>query len=504
MKTLKILYVLLLIFSIQPSFAQVKWEGKDQNPDDLVKTGLKYVEQNQLNEAIQLAKTVLNKYPSYLDFTYIMGISYLKMGNYDWSAQYFRQIIASNPNYLDAYSGLARSLWKLGNYQEADAIWTTSNFLEKDQNYVHQLKKEYDEETLAQRNTLKLEQTLKGIAQKNSLADMQLLDSILLAHPDRLDVLQLKANITHFNNPDLSIGLYRQLILEKYEAESNLNKIAAWYASKKEYHQAAEIMDSLIILNPKETAYTELKSVYEDNKTYTYYLILDQSFVSYDRPVGTYFMSGLGLGAKLNPKISLSGQVNWANLRNGEGFQYLLESWMNYSKTVYSYNSVAYSTSLAFPTWRAAYTIYKEFPTWQVDLGLRYMKPQIGEGNYSGVASIGKYIGANFFYLRSFLTFDQDRIETSFAGSWRYYYNENKPETFFTILGNLGTSPDDRERYLFYNNPSVFKSYAIGMGIQHKFGKYIVGSNGNWSIYKITDINYLNQFNLNLSLKRYF
>lgn len=504
MKTFYTLYIFLLFFSFSKTYAQVQWQGKAENPDDLVKIGLKYVEQNQLNEAINLAKTVLEKYPSYTDFSYILASSYLKMNKFDWAEQSFKQIIAEHPNYLDAYSGLARALWKQGKYQEADGIWSVQGFEGKDLQYRNQLKHEYDLETLEHRNALKLEQTIKGIAQHPSAKDILLLDSILLINPDRLDVLQLKANRLHATNTDQSIPLYKELINKKYEIEPNLNKVASWYASKKEYHRAAEIMDSLIILNPRETSYSDLKAIYEDNKAYTYYLTLDQSFVTYDRPVGTYFMSGIGLGAKLNPNISFSGQVNWANLRNGEGFQYLLESWMNYSKTIYSYNSVGYSNSLAFPTWRAAYTIYKEFPTWLVDLGLRYMKPQIGDGNYSAVASVGKYFGANFFYLRSFVTLDQDRVETSFAGSWRYYYNENKPETFFTIIGNLGTSPDDRERYLFYNNPSVFKSYSIGMGIQHKFGKYILGSNGNWSIYKITDINYLNQFNLNLSLKRYF
>jgi len=500
-----IFFFFMFICLANHTCAQVVWEGRVQDPDSLVKKGMDYVRENRFDESIDLARTVLAKYPTYSDFVYILGISYLKMNRPIWAEQYYRKVIASSPDYYDAYYGLAHSLWKQGRLDEADHVWETLPDSIVQSDYVKQLHHDFITETMGEKDEKRIETIKRTIKDLPASAGLQRLDSLLLKSPDRLDLLELKADLLFATGRDAEATAILEHLISKDETrERTLLRIADIYAQQKDFNKAYAIMDTLVALNPRQTTYQRLRLIYDDQKVYKNYIAFEQGFLTYDRPVGTFFMSGFTYGTKLRPSISLSGQVNWAHLRNGKGFQYLVESWMNYSKTLYSYNSVGFSDSYAFPKWRAAYSLYKEFKSWQYDIGVRYMYPHIGLDNLTGVLSIGKYVGPNFFYLRSFLTYNQERTETAFAVSWRYYYNEEKPETYFTIIGNIGTSPDDPERYMFYADPSVFKSYAVTMGIQHRIGKYVLGSNGSWSVYKITDLNYLHQYNLNLSVKRYF
>ena len=485
--------------------AQVNWEGRAYNPDSLVYTGLRYLKNGDVKRSIDLSHAVLSKYPDYVDFTYILASSLLKSDQPERAEGYFRQVLLQTPDYTDAFFGLLSSLNKQAKFQSItllvesmpDSLVRTPAFRE--------LAVIIDAHEKAHNDSVRREKVDELRAQARYVEAIVLLDSLIVNAGAHSNDEQIRADMLiqskQFQLAEVSVD---SLLKRRINMEKNLRHKAFLVESRKDYRLASTVMDSLVAIDFANQSYKKQRAFYQDNIDYKYYAQLEQNIITYDRPQQTFLMTTMALGYKVKPSWTLIGQSSWADLRNGDGFQYQLDSWMTHNSTLYSYASAAYSNAAAFTRWRLAYTLYKEFPGWLVDAGARYMVPQIGDGNFTGVLSVGKFISNNLFYLRSFWTYDTQRLEKAFSLAWRHYYNESKPETYFTIIGNIGTSPDDRDRYQFYNNPSVFKSYSLTMGLQHRVNKYVLATNGSWGVYKINDSDYLNQYNLSLSIKRYF
>ena len=132
------------------------------------------------------------------------------------------------------------------------------------------------------------------------------------------------------------------------------------------------------------------------------------------------------------------------------------------------------------------------------------MRSSDKQDNYGFVASAGRYFGNTLIYARGFILHDPFRWNQAYSISAKHYYDENNPSSYVTLIVDIGTSPDDPARYQFLTHSSDFLSRSISAGGQHRLNNWGIGIMGTWNHYKIAEQQFNQQYDLNLSLKKYF
>ncbi|MDX6181726.1 YaiO family outer membrane beta-barrel protein [Flavobacterium sp. Fl-77] len=171
---------------------------------------------------------------------------------------------------------------------------------------------------------------------------------------------------------------------------------------------------------------------------------------------------------------SLVGRISYANRFSqsqsiANGIQYEIESYINTGKKSYSYFDVAYSSDLAFPKLRLAYSFFYNFKNgWEADLGARYIKGKDSESASFNVG-VGKYIGSAWLNFRTYIQKDNP----AFLINSRYYFKSKYD--YVSLFGGYGTSPDNRTTLGEYEQRSTLESYRIGIGYSVTFSKHYIG-----------------------------
>src|SRR5690606_17378459 len=214
-------------------------------------------------------------------------------------------------------------------------------------------------------------------------------------------------------------------------------------AAQKDYTQALRYALQLQQASPRTYRFTKMVKKFRENLPYDFYIGLNHTQIAQDRPHGHFFISGVEFGHQIGANDMLIGQFNYGNRRGEKGYQMALDAWLNYNSKMYAYHHIAWADGSVFPTWRAAYSLYREAGRWLFDVGGRYVRSSDRQDNYGAVVSAGYTMNTVFVYLRSFLLHDEYRWNQAYSLSLRYYYNEEKPRSYVTIIGDIGTSPDD-------------------------------------------------------------
>ncbi len=493
----------------QSIYGQVLWHNRKFDVDSLIPKAVTYLRDGKLDESIMLSRAVLAKYPKYTDFRYILGLSYKKIGRGDWAIPYFEQVLQADTSYKDVYLPLAMIYESHGNNAKAREIWQFAlkrfpndkeiitsyrEFQAKD--IANKANLQMDSWYQAGRRSLEQGEIAKALAYSDSIQAKNAKDARYLylrsnAFMYSKDFIKAKAIYeTMYNNGDSSIFVIEQL--------------ANVAAANKDYKEALRFMDRLQQKSASDDRYKQLAKVYRENLPYNFYVGVNHMQSSQDRPNGHFFISGLEYGHKIGKNDILIGQFNYGNRRGEKGTQLGLNAWINYSSNVYAYHSLVLADGSVFPTSRAAYSVYHEAGVWLFDLGSRYVRSSDKTNNYGLVASTGRHFGSTFVYLRGFLLKDEQRWNQAYSLAVRHYYNSEKPNSYVTVIGNIGTSPDDPARYQFLNNRFDFLSRSINAGLQHRIENWGFTVMGGWSYYKITENKFMNQYDLNLSLRKYF
>ncbi|WP_343565831.1 YaiO family outer membrane beta-barrel protein [Sphingobacterium sp.] len=507
----KLLYILFFfqLSWIAPLEAQVIWNNKKHDVDSLVPQAVRYLREGKLDQSIMLSRTVLATYPDYTDFTYILGLSYQKMGKFDWAIPNFESVLAKDANYKDSYLPLALSYERVGDWFRAKQVWQRALQRFPKDTAITEAYREFKARETLYISSYQMDDWYKkgreSIASGDTSKVFSYADSMenLTSNDNRSLYLRSAAFMLNkeYNKAKSTYELLRSRGDSSVFVREQLSNIAA---ANKDYVLALDYIEPLRRQFPDHTDYGRLSRVYRENLPYHFYLGLNHMQSAQDRPNGHFFISGLEYGQRLNKKDVLIGQFNYGNRRGDKGYQAGLDAWINYGPSLYAYHHIAWADGAVFPTWRAAYSIYREAGSWLFDVGGRYVRSADHINNYGMVASAGRYIGPTFIYLRGFLLHDAKRWNQAYSLSLRHYYNSEKPDSYVTIIGNIGTSPDDPSRYQFLNNSYGFLSRSINAGWQHRIDSWGFTLMGGWSYYKVAEGTFMNQYDLNLSLKKYF
>ncbi|MNK10822.1 Beta-barrel assembly-enhancing protease [compost metagenome] len=506
-----LLYALIfsLLFLVQALHAQVNWQNKQYDVDSLVPKAAGYLRAGQLNESITLSRTVLLKYPKYTDFKYILGLSYQKMGRADWAIPNLEEVVSNAPTYRDAYLSLAALYESSGQYEKATVTWQSALKHFPQDTEIIRLNQEFDLRNLRRNRDANMDIWYKKgrdfVGKGDALQALAYSDSIQRADSTDNRFLYLRSSALMVNKEyDRAKADFENLWGKGDSSIFVTEQLANIAVLNKDYSRALVYMNRLLDKSPENEQYRHLAKVYRENLPYKFYIGANHMQSSQDRPNGHFFISGLEYGQKIGAKNTLIGQFNYGNRRGEKGYQVGLDAWINYSKNLYAYHQVAWADGSVFPTWRASYSLYREAELWLFDLGGRYVRANDNTNNYGLVASAGRYFGSTFVYLRGFLLRDEQRWNQAYSLAVRHYYNSEKPDSYVTLIGNIGTSPDDPSRYQFLNNRFGFLSRSINAGWQHRIDNWGFTVMGGWSYYKVAENRFMNQYDLNLSLRKYF
>ncbi|WP_286862664.1 MULTISPECIES: YaiO family outer membrane beta-barrel protein [Sphingobacterium] len=510
MKKLLILMVVflqsLLAYTIS---AQVVWQNKKCDVDSLVPQAISYLHEGKLDQSVMLSRTVLAKYPQYTDFNYILGLSYQKMGRGDWAVPYFEKVMANDAKYKDCYSPLALLYEAKGDLDKADKVWQLARTRFPDDMELAAAYREYESRSMrnAVNNNIDnwYKEGLKCIARGELQKAISISDSMQRADAGDNRYLYLRSSAYMSGNDYNKAKSGYEMLWDKGDSTVFIQEQLANIAvANKDYQTALTYMQRLSRQSPQVESYRQQAKVYRENLPYSFYVGLNHTQSAQDRPNGHFFISGVEYGKKVGTKGMFIGQFNYGNRRGEKGYQVGLDAWLNYSAKIYAYHHLSWADGTVFPTWRAAYSLYREAGPWLFDVGGRYVRSADHNGNYGMVASVGRYLGPTFVYLRGFLLHDEQRWNQAYSLAVRHYYNSEKPNSYVTVIANIGTSPDDPSRYQFLNDRFGFLSRSVNAGWQHRIESWGFTLMGGWSYYKVAENRFINQYDLNLSLRKYF
>lgn len=206
---------------------------------------------------------------------------------------------------------------------------------------------------------------------------------------------------------------------------------------------------------------------------------------------------------KFKDKSAVIGRVNYSDRKTVKGVQFETETYWNHSPSYYSFASIGLANNITFPELKASYSLNRNFSKgWEGELGYRYLRAEKMD-IHSAIWGIGKYLGNYWINLKGYIIDDAGKLHHSYRLTGRYYVNDELD--YLALILSTGTSPDDRSRNFQYNNFGSFLSKSVALGYKKMFkGNFSVSLMGGWNNQKINDYDYLNQFDVYISLGKHF
>ncbi|MEO8235905.1 MAG: YaiO family outer membrane beta-barrel protein [Flavobacterium sp.] len=376
--------------------------------------------------------------------------------NYTKAINLARLGIKNAPNYLDFHLALGRT------YMLTKQADSSRYFLK----YVINKNTKYKEAFIY---LTKLE-----IEQNNSLEAIITVDNAIKIYPDDKDLEILKLQVIYSENNDEKAIEYLELLVAKYPDDTKLKQ-----------------------------QLVELKT-----KTSSDRVGVSYNYTAFSRDnYGPWHLVGLQY-TRERKKITLIGHINFVDRRAfgnsiKSGFQYEIEAYNKINNKSYSYADIAVSDGTAFPKLRLAYSYFRNLGnSWEGDLGIRYTKTT-DKDLYSGVLGVGKYVGAYWFNLRTYLNFENSKTYPSFTATARYYLDTKY--NYLTAFVGYGTSPEERNTIQVFQERLTFNSYRVGAGYYKLFGEhYVTGLQASFNRQEYQLDTFQNEYNLYISLQYKF
>lgn len=226
-----------------------------------------------------------------------------------------------------------------------------------------------------------------------------------------------------------------------------------------------------------------------------------QSF--YDNHKAQTSITSFEYSRLLANKSTIIGRVNYSDRDAANGFQFEAETYWNHGPAYYSFASLSVANNDVFPSFKGAYSLNRNFKKgWEGELGYRYLRAD-NMNVHSAILGVGKYLGNYWLNIKGYLIDDAGNWQQSYRFTGRYYLNDRLD--YLTLIASTGTSPDDRSRVFEDLKFGSFLSKSLAIGYKRSFQKnYSASFVGAWNNQKISDVNYLNQFDLYFSLSKYF
>lgn len=335
-------------------------------------------------------------------------------GNYSKSKEISRQILSQEPDYHDVRILLARTYAWDQNYREART--QLSYVLEREPDYVDALSARVDVEQWSGNFQVALQFANHAIALDSKSADLHIKRAVILKELNQYS-----------------------LALENLETAENLGADPDDTGAIRETIQSDERRNMVVFGISRDDYNVDFDS-------------RERIYVEYHR------LTDFG---------PIIGRLNVDHRFDTTGYQFELDAYPRISSKWYSYLNAGYSNSILFPEWRAGAELYRELP-WASEgsIGLRYLKFTDDDVLiYTG--SLSKYWRDWFFSIRPFVTPQNGNISTAVNFIARRYFGN--PETYTSLVGGFGFSPDERRLIDGSIDDRFSESYYVGVIGNRKF-----------------------------------
>jgi YaiO family outer membrane protein len=455
--------------------------------DDLLKQAL--VETNIKKNyplAIKLSKEGLQISPGYTDIRVLLGRLYLLTENYSESIKELKKVLDKQPDNADALVYIINA-----HYQ--------NNQLDQAVNYCAQY---------LSYNPTNKKMLIKKIAIIGEMQDFKKAETELIQalnhfpnDPDLIylhqDLLFTKVN-TAIKRNDTTAVLegYAQLLTSYPKDTIARNRLIDLQVERKNYASALNYIDTGLTYYPNQeslllkkigivqvmgntrqayqlskkavAAYPENRKIRNVNNelfvlSRQNQLGLNYAITAFDqdgkKPWGLYSVSYL----RTEKMGTLAARINYADRNNLTGYQFEVETYPTHGST-YSYVNLSYSDDIVFPKFRFSYSYFMPFKSWETEVGVRYLK-NIDDNFFGLTAAVGKYFGAYWLNLKTFLTPNGQKLANSYTLTGRYYLNSSSDD-YFTAIAGYGFSPDDRGRNFEINSRLNMEAIRFTLGYQ--------------------------------------
>lgn len=455
--------------------------------DDLLKQALVETNVNKNYPlALKLSKEGLQISPGYTDIRVLLGRLYLLTGKYSESVAELKKVLDKHPDNADALVYIINAY-----YQD--------NQLDQAVNYCDQYLSYYPDNK---------KMLLKKIAIIGEMQDFKKAETELLQafnrFPNDTDLIYLhqdllfnKAN-TAIKRSDTTTALegYAQLLNSYPKDTIARNRLINLQIERKNYASALNYIDSGLAYYPNQEnlllkrigivaamgntkqayqlskkaveAYPENRQIRNVNNelfvlTRQNQLGLNYAITAFDqdgkKPWSLYSISYM----RTEKAGALAARINYADRNNLTGYQFEVEAYPIHGSS-YSYINLSYSNAIVFPRFRFSYSYFMPFKSWETEVGVRYLKNI--DDNFLGLtAAVGKYFGAYWLNLKTFLTPNGQKLANSYIITGRYYLNSSSDD-YFTAIAGYGFSPDDRGRNFEINSRLNMESVRFTLGYQ--------------------------------------
>ena len=175
---------------------------------------------------------------------------------------------------------------------------------------------------------------------------------------------------------------------------------------------------------------------------------------------------------------SLTMRINTANKYEKRGFQYEVESYAHFTKSIYANLFVGYAYDDIFPKEKYGAEFYFKLPAgFEYSAGIRYQKYSASSTYYT--TSLGNYYKDYWFNFRAFISPKTDEtfasaslknISLTLIASARKYFGDG--DNYLGLKASRGKSPDESAKL---DQGIQTRSYSGGIEVQKSaFGRWVI------------------------------
>jgi len=376
--------------------------------------------------------------------------------NYEKAKELGHLGIKIAPNYLDFHVALGRA------YRMTNQIDSARYYF----NYVITKNPKY-KEAFTYLTQIEIEN-------KNLLNATNTIDKALLAHPEEKEFYLLKLRAINLENDDKKSLDYLNTLTVKYPDDQKIKD---------------QIFDLKLKSNSDRIG-------------------INFNLTSFNRAgVGPWSLTSVQY-VRQRKWLTLIGRVNYTDrqsygISSSSGSLFELDSYVKMTSKLYSFANIGVGNDNVFPKIRLNYSLFSNLGNrWENEIGIRYNKT-INNESYAAALGFGKYIGAGWINLKSYMQLGQKKPYPSLSATYRYY-TLSRFDYYSANLG-FGTSPDERETLSQLDQRISLNSYRIGLGYSRILKKkFILGLQAGFNRQEYNINSYQNELNTSVQLQYVF
>lgn len=284
-------------------------------------------------------------------------------------------------------------------------------------------------------------------------------------------------------NLDIQTKNYDEALFTANEAIKRFDDNIDFYYLKlktlqlKDDNQLIDYLNEIVLLFPQDVKFEQALRV-ERSKFNSDRIGINNSYSIFNRDgIGPWNLTAVQY-IRERKKSTLIGNISYADRQsNGSslisGYQFELGAYFKTGMKGTSITNVAFSPDIVFPELLLSYSYLYNFDSgWEVDAGIRYIRPNNQNNIFTTVAGVGKYFGSSWLNFNSFLFFEESKRYLSAAVTYRYYFNTKYD--YIAVITGYGSSPDENNNLISFDQQISLNSYRIGMAYNRVLGKKVI------------------------------